>query len=67
MKNVSNTVSDIGRLISSLRVRIDSKFLNLLERHATYDVEKTRKMCRTRILIEGAFLSPFGFETIVNS
>ena len=31
------------------------------------DVEKTRKMCRRRILIEGAFLSPFGFETIVNS
>ena len=24
-------------------------------------------MCRSRILIEGAFLSPFGFETIVNS
>ena len=31
------------------------------------NVEKTQKMCRRRILIEGAFLSPFGFETIVNS
>ena len=46
MKNVSNADSDRGRLISSLRVRDDSKFLNLLEKKCHFDRKTFFIRCR---------------------